>query len=83
MDHASSSSFLIIYFLYFIDPFFFLHFAELPMEAVATATVLTPPAAPPRPSVFLGRPSALAFSTKVFNQLFLFYLNFWIMISGS
>jgi len=71
----------------FIHNFFFLHsiafiaFAELSMEAAATATVLTPPSAPPRPSVFLRRPSALAFpsnlafSTKVsIDYLFIFLI---------
>ncbi|KAG5134226.1 hypothetical protein JHK82_025414 [Glycine max] len=33
--------------------------------ATATATVLTPPSAPPRPSAFLGRPSALAFRSNL------------------
>ncbi|KAK8467648.1 hypothetical protein PHAVU_007G117100, partial [Phaseolus vulgaris] len=55
----------------FIHPFFFLHptpfiaFAELPMEAAATATVLPPPSALSRPAVFLGRPSAFAFPSNL------------------
>ncbi|XP_047164389.1 UV-B-induced protein At3g17800, chloroplastic-like isoform X1 [Vigna umbellata] len=43
----------------------FIAFAELSMEAAATATVLTPASAPPRPSVFFRGPSALAFPSNL------------------
>ncbi|WVZ13868.1 hypothetical protein V8G54_011434 [Vigna mungo] len=43
----------------------FIPFAELSMEAAATATVLTPPSVPPRLSVFLRGPSALAFPSNL------------------
>lgn len=63
--------------LLFIRFCFFISFPQLPMEAAATATatLLTPPSAPPKASVFLPRPTALAFrsnsrfSTKLSTSL--------------